>query len=102
MQIAPRPEVYQVYSTSYDPSIIEQGPFIHTNGKAVSPGMMKPTMFRPPGHVQTYFRRNYDIVLNNSNGHGMRVNPGSGGSTPASSSSSSGPENCQDQKESSR
>lgn len=63
--------------------------------------MMKPQMFRPPGHVPTYVRRNYDIVLNNGNVNGFRVNSGSGGSTPASSSSS-GAESGSDQKESSR
>ena len=110
MPIVPRPEVYQIYNAPYDPSIIEQGPFIYPNNKAVSPGLMKPTMIRPPptqikrigndpGVPFNYFRRNYEAVLNHSNGNGIRVNSGSGGSTPASSSSSSGMENCSDNKE---
>ena len=105
----PRPEVYQIYSAPYDPSIIEQGPFIHPNSKTISPGLMKPAMIRPPYHMKrmtnesappyTYLRRSYEVVLNNSNGNGIRVNSGSGGSTPASSSTSSGGENGLEHKE---
>lgn len=103
MPIVPRPEVYQIYNAPYDPSIIEQGPFIYPNNKAISPSLIKPTMIRPPAHMKrignestvpySYSRRNFEAVLNHTNGIGMRVNSGSGGSTPASSSSSSGMEN---------
>eukprot|EP00795_Rhopilema_esculentum_P014450 gene14450-5510_t len=105
----PRPEVYQIYSAPYDPSIIEHGPFIRQNNKTISSSMFKQGMIRPPAPLKrmtvelppqrNHFRRNGDFLSHNPNGNGFRVSTGSGGSTPASSSSSSGGENYPDQKE---
>ena len=101
LPLAPRaPEVYQVYNAPYDPSIIEHGPFMPHNSRTITSGVMRPTIIRPNGPLKRItaelppqrlqLRRNYDTLVHVNGRGSFTGSTGSGGSTPASSSSSNG------------
>ena len=95
IQNAPRAEIYQVLTSPYDSSIIEQGPFIQTNNRTFPSNMMKPLM-RPTGPIKRVtaelppnypILRSYELLNHTPNGHHAFTS--SNGSTPSSSLSSS-------------